>query len=116
MLNSNSIGNKIAEARKKINLSQAELAQQVSISPQAVGKWERGESMPDSLLSREEPPLQVGRLLKLVFLSMLPAVGAALIAYGAMLPDVHSEIVKISWPGVDVSTVQPGGVVTEPLT
>jgi uncharacterized protein YjbI with pentapeptide repeats len=47
MLNSKSIGNKIAEARKKINLSQAELAQQVSISPQAVGKWERGESMPD---------------------------------------------------------------------
>ena len=47
MLNSKSIGNKIAEARKKINLSQADLAQQVSISPQAVGKWERGESMPD---------------------------------------------------------------------
>lgn len=47
MLHSKSIGNKIAEARKKINLSQAELAQQVSISPQAVGKWERGESMPD---------------------------------------------------------------------
>lgn len=45
--NSNSIGNKIAEARKKINLSQAELAQQVSISRQAVGKWERGESLPD---------------------------------------------------------------------
>lgn len=47
MLHSKSIGNKIAEARKKINLSQSELAQQVSISPQAVGKWERGESMPD---------------------------------------------------------------------
>lgn len=47
MLNSKSIGNKIAAARKKINLSQAELAKQVSISPQAVGKWERGESMPD---------------------------------------------------------------------
>ncbi len=47
MLNSNSIGNKIAIARKKANLSQAELAQQVSISSQAVGKWERGESMPD---------------------------------------------------------------------
>lgn len=47
MLNSKSIGNKIAEARKEINLTQAELAQQVSISPQAVGKWERGESMPD---------------------------------------------------------------------
>lgn len=47
MQNSKSIGNKIAEARKKINLSQSELAKQVSISPQAVGKWERGESMPD---------------------------------------------------------------------
>lgn len=47
MLNSKSIGSKIAEARKKNNLSQAELAQQISISPQAVGKWERGESMPD---------------------------------------------------------------------
>jgi uncharacterized protein YjbI with pentapeptide repeats len=47
MLNSKSIGDKIATARKKANLSQAELAQQVSISPQAVGKWERGESMPD---------------------------------------------------------------------
>lgn len=47
MLNSKSIGNKIAAARKKTYLSQAELAQQVAISPQAVGKWERGESTPD---------------------------------------------------------------------
>ncbi|MDO3626061.1 pentapeptide repeat-containing protein [Mucilaginibacter sp. BT774] len=41
------IGNKIAEARKKINISQAQLAQRVFVSPQAVGKWERGESIPD---------------------------------------------------------------------
>lgn len=47
MLNSTTIGNKIADARKKRNLSQAELANKVSVSPQAVGKWERGESMPD---------------------------------------------------------------------
>lgn len=47
ILHPKSIGNKISEARKKNNLSQAELAKQVSISPQAVGKWERGESMPD---------------------------------------------------------------------
>lgn len=53
MLNSKSVGNKISEARKKNNLSQADLAQQVSISSQAVGKWERGESMPDiSTLNR----------------------------------------------------------------
>src|SRR3546814_2048484 len=41
------IGNKIAEARKKAAISQAQLAQRLFISPQAVGKWERGESMPD---------------------------------------------------------------------
>jgi uncharacterized protein YjbI with pentapeptide repeats len=41
------IGNKIVNARKAINMSQAQLAQQLFISPQAVGKWERGESVPD---------------------------------------------------------------------
>ena len=41
------IGSKIASARKKANMSQAQLAQQLFISPQAVGKWERGESIPD---------------------------------------------------------------------
>jgi uncharacterized protein YjbI with pentapeptide repeats len=47
MINSKFIGNKISEARKKLNMSQAELAQKVAISAQAVSKWERGESMPD---------------------------------------------------------------------
>jgi uncharacterized protein YjbI with pentapeptide repeats len=41
------IGNKIADARRKVNMSQAQLAQVLFISPQAVGKWERGESIPD---------------------------------------------------------------------
>lgn len=41
------IGDKIAEARKRINISQAQLAEKLFISSQAVGKWERGESMPD---------------------------------------------------------------------
>jgi uncharacterized protein YjbI with pentapeptide repeats len=47
MLTTMIIGNKIAEARKKINISQAQLAERMFISSQAVGKWERGESMPD---------------------------------------------------------------------
>jgi uncharacterized protein YjbI with pentapeptide repeats/DNA-binding XRE family transcriptional regulator len=41
------IGQRIAEARKRKNLSQTQLAGQLFISSQAVGKWERGESMPD---------------------------------------------------------------------
>lgn len=47
MLNSKTLGLKIVEARKNQNLSQADLAEQLCISPQAVGKWERGESLPD---------------------------------------------------------------------
>ncbi|MFZ3102309.1 MAG: pentapeptide repeat-containing protein [Desulfitobacteriaceae bacterium] len=47
MLTSIMIGNKISETRKAKNFSQAQLAQLLSVSPQAVGKWERGESMPD---------------------------------------------------------------------
>ena len=41
------IGSKIAEARKRLQLSQAQLAERLFISAQAVGKWERGESIPD---------------------------------------------------------------------
>jgi uncharacterized protein YjbI with pentapeptide repeats len=47
MLTTTMIGNKITEARKKISISQAQLAERLFISSQAVGKWERGESMPD---------------------------------------------------------------------
>ncbi|WP_118976385.1 pentapeptide repeat-containing protein [Taibaiella koreensis] len=41
------LGGKITKARKEKNMSQSQLAQLLFISPQAVGKWERGESIPD---------------------------------------------------------------------
>lgn len=47
MLSVLEIGEKIAVARKIKNLSQAQLAELLAVSAQAVGKWERGESMPD---------------------------------------------------------------------
>ena len=50
MLNAKIIGNRIGDARKKINLSQAQLAEHLFISSQAVGKWERGESLPDIIM------------------------------------------------------------------
>ncbi|MCL2847746.1 MAG: helix-turn-helix transcriptional regulator [Firmicutes bacterium] len=43
----NIIGQRIKLLREKKGYSQANLAQILSISPQAVGKWERGESLPD---------------------------------------------------------------------
>jgi uncharacterized protein YjbI with pentapeptide repeats/transcriptional regulator with XRE-family HTH domain len=41
------IGARISGARKNRGLSQTQLAAELNVSPQAVGKWERGESMPD---------------------------------------------------------------------
>ena len=50
MLSVVEIGEKIAIARKMKNLSQSQLATSLSVSAQAVGKWERGESMPDIIM------------------------------------------------------------------
>lgn len=47
MLNTKIIGDKIVKARKESNMSQAQLSELLFISPQAIGKWERGESIPD---------------------------------------------------------------------
>ena len=41
------IGQRIAELRKKENMTQFELADKLGISFQAVSNWERGNSMPD---------------------------------------------------------------------
>ena len=49
MINEIAIGIKIAEARRRRNLSQSQLAEMLMVTPQAVSKWERGESLPDIL-------------------------------------------------------------------
>jgi len=46
-MNNEIVGERIAEGRKRKGLSQAEFAKLVNVSPQAVGKWERSESLPD---------------------------------------------------------------------
>ena len=47
MFNMQKIGKKISELRKRRNMTQMELADQMGISFQAVSNWERGNSMPD---------------------------------------------------------------------
>ncbi len=44
------IGNFIAERRKKVNLTQMQLAEKLGVTDRAVSKWETGKSMPDSSL------------------------------------------------------------------
>lgn len=41
------IGNRIAALRKREGLTQASLSEHLNVSPQAVSKWERGQSIPD---------------------------------------------------------------------
>ena len=50
MLDTNSVGNKIADLRKAKGLTQNELGERLSISSQAVSKWERGETLPDTAI------------------------------------------------------------------
>ena len=47
------IGKFISECRKKQNLTQLELAEKLHVTDRAVSKWERGKSMPDSLIMLE---------------------------------------------------------------
>ena len=42
------IGKFIAECRKKVNLTQAQLAEKLNITDRAISKWETGKSLPDS--------------------------------------------------------------------
>lgn len=47
MLDTQKIGKRISELRKKHNMTQMELADEMEVSYQAVSNWERGNSMPD---------------------------------------------------------------------
>ena len=44
------IGKFIAERRKSVNLTQAQLAEKLNITDRAVSKWETGRAMPDTAL------------------------------------------------------------------
>jgi len=47
MKTTGTFGDRIARLRRQANLTQADLAQKLGISAQAVSQWERGETMPD---------------------------------------------------------------------
>lgn len=47
------IGKFIADCRKKVNLTQMQLAEKLGITDRAVSKWETGKSLPDSSVMLE---------------------------------------------------------------
>ena len=52
-MNQIKIGKFIAECRKKVNLTQMQLAEKLGITDKAISKWERGIAMPDSSIMLE---------------------------------------------------------------
>ena len=52
-MNQIKIGKFIGECRKKLNLTQMQLAEKLNITDKAVSKWERGVSMPDTSIMLE---------------------------------------------------------------
>lgn len=46
-MNSNNLGRKICECRQNKGMTQEELAGRIGVTPQALSKWERGQSLPD---------------------------------------------------------------------
>ena len=57
------LGEKILQLRKAKGLSQEELASQLTISRQAISKWELGEAMPDTdIFSINSTEIRIGRL------------------------------------------------------
>lgn len=48
MINNYEVGKYIYKQRKSLNLTQKELGEKLYISPQAISKWETGETLPDT--------------------------------------------------------------------
>ena len=47
MINTQTLGKRIAKARRQAGITQAALAMQLGVTAQAVSKWEQGKSCPD---------------------------------------------------------------------
>ena len=52
-MNQIKIGSFISERRKKVNLTQMQLAEMLGITDRAVSKWECGKTMPDASIMLE---------------------------------------------------------------
>ena len=83
------IGKFIAECRKKVNLTQMQLAEKLSITDRAVSKWETGRAMPDSSVM-----LKLCEILKITVNDLLSGEVVTMDNYNKELENNLIEIVK----------------------
>ena len=83
------IGRFIAERRKKENLTQAQLAEKLSITDRAVSKWETGKAMPDSSIM-----LELCTILKITVNDLLCGEVVTMENYNKELEDNLLQMVK----------------------
>lgn len=83
------IGNFIAERRRKVNLTQAQLAEKLNITDKAVSKWERGIAMPDSSIM-----LQLSDILKITVNDLLSGEVVGMDDYNKEMENKLIEMVK----------------------
>ena len=83
------IGRLIAECRKKQGLTQAQLAEKLSITDRAVSKWENGKAMPDSSIM-----LDLCSILKITVTDLLNGEVVTMEHYNEKLEKIMLETVK----------------------
>ena len=83
------IGKFIAERRKCVNLTQAQLAEKLCITDRAVSKWERGLAMPDSSIM-----LELCAILKITVNDLLSGEVVSMENYNQEMENKLIEIVK----------------------
>lgn len=83
------IGRFIAERRKAVKLTQAQLAEKLNITDRAVSKWETGRAMPDSSIM-----LELCDILKISVNELLSGEIITMEDYSKKLEDNLIEVVK----------------------
>ena len=83
------IGKFIAEGRKKVNLTQMQLAEKLSITDRAVSKWETGRAMPDSSVM-----LKLCEILKITVNDLLSGEVVTMDNYNKELENNLIEMIK----------------------
>ncbi len=88
-MNQVKIGKFIAERRKDVNLTQAQLAEKLCITDRAVSKWERGLTMPDSSIM-----LELCTILKITVNDLLSGEAVSMENYNQEMENKLIEIIK----------------------